>query len=401
MFPAQMLFDPHMPDTAWIAQGVGVCKATGFAGSYRLTDWSAGMETLVASSGLSVPGGRTFLVCWDKPFWRFDENTRYANSFRYPRAPYQPHSMDVVAQGTYLDYAGNDGNFLVGVVSPTQQCWPGYSSDGGDNWYGFEGTPPKGWGYGGCIAASTKTNFVLLPSNNGFGAYTLDGGRSWDTIKLDGVHETDSFANASYVMRKNVAADKTRPGVFALVYTVMTANSYDNPVGGLWLTHDGGKSWTQQLTGIIDDFDHKPQPSRPAQDQRQFWQCQLAYVPGFSRELIYTPHADAPDDRLWWSKDDGTTWSEMHSSIRNVISFGFGKSAPGQSRPVFYFWGEVKGVLGLYASLDWLTTPPVLLTRFPSQALPHVVWVEGDLNRFGRAYVGTNGAGWVSVEFGV
>jgi hypothetical protein len=122
-------------------------------------------------------------------------------------------------------------------------------------------------------------------------------------------------------------------------------------------------------------------------------------VPGRSSELVYTPHADYADDRFYWSRDDGRTWAELHSEIRNVRTFGFGKALAGQARPALYFWGKVKGVEGLYASLDWLASPPRLLTRFPSAMLADVSSVSGDPNHFGRVIVGTSCAGWVRVDF--
>jgi hypothetical protein len=134
------------------------------------------------------------------------------------------------------------------------------------------------------------------------------------------------------------------------------------------------------------------------QEARQFWQCQLDYVPGRAGELVYTPHADGPADRFFWSQDDGRTWAELHRSIRNIRAFGFGKAAPDQARPAIYFWGKVNDQPGLYASLDWFASPPQLVSRFPSQMLADISCVGGDPDRFGRAYVGTSCAGWVRVD---
>lgn len=404
LFPAHLMFNPRTRDTALIAQGVGVCRATFSSGAVTFTDWSAGIEELVPISALSVPGGSTHLTALDKPFWRLDDDTAYNNEFRYPRDPSQQHSPDTVAAGSFLDYAADDAKFLVGVVnaggSGVSRRGPGYSPDGGENWYLFEGSPPRGWGVGGCIAASTKKNFVLLPSNNGVGCYTFDGGRSWDSIRLDGVHETARFANAYYVVRKNITADKRRPGTFALVYTVIQSggDAYGNPLGGIWVTHDGGQSWTQTLRGIANDADHSLRSVAQGQDNRQFWQCQLEYVPGFSRELMYTGHADYPDDRLWWSTDDGASWRQPNPSVRAVRSFGFGKPAPGSARPALYFSGKVGNVAGVFASFDWLSSRPHLVAERPSPLLADIVWVTGDSNRFGRAYLGARGGGWLIAD---
>jgi hypothetical protein len=399
MFPAEMRFDPNSPDQLWVAQGVGVAKATLSDGKFRLTDWSAGIEELCSVAAVSVPGGKTFLSAWDKPFWRLDNRASYTNDFRYPVPAGKRHEPSFVGYGSYLDYAGDNPSFLVGVVVPTEGSAPGYTDNGGDSWRAFEGVPATGWGHGGCIAASTSKNFVLLPSNNGTGVFTIDEGKSWAPVKLDGVSPTSGFANAFYVTRKNVTADKSRPGAFALVYTVLKNDQPAEPRGGVWRTRDGGRSWSQTLQGVISDGSHVPAAvRREGQDDRQFWQCQLEYVPGASGELVYTPHADFSNDKFFWSRDDGKSWVQPHSAIRNVTSFGFGKAFPGQSRPAVYFWGEVKGKAGLYVTADWFGSVPKLITRFPSQMLAKVSFVGADPDRVGRAYVGTSCAGWVQVD---
>jgi photosystem II stability/assembly factor-like uncharacterized protein len=204
---------------------------------------------------------------------------------------------------------------------------------------------------------------------------------------------------AAYVARKNISADKTRPGTFALVYTVIKNNAYGEPLGGVWLTRDGGSSWSQQLSGVISEGSHDPAVVRSHDlDERQFWQCQLDYVPGRPGELMYTPHADFSHDRLYWSRDDGRTWAELHPQVRNVTSFGFGRAASGQGRPTVYFWGRMGDVAGLYASTDWFATTPKLITRYPSQLLANVTYVAGDPDHFGRAYVATSCGGVVRVD---
>jgi hypothetical protein len=369
------------------------------ASAFVLSDWSAGIESLCITSALALPGGKLFLSAWDKPFWRVTDLTAYTNDFRYPLKRGGSHSATLVAYSSSLDAAGNDPDFLVGVVAPSDESGPGSSSDGGASWREFESAPPAGWGVGGSIAASTKTNFVLLPSNNGVGAFTLDGGKSWESIKLDGTTPTGGFANAMYVARRNITADKTRSGTFALVYTVIKNDQYGNPLGGIWLTRDGGRSWRQVLTGVVAVGNHDPNVVKnTGQDARQFWACQLSYVPGRSGELVYTGHADFKDDPFFWSRDDGATWSELHRSIRNVDCFGFGRAAPGRDRPALYFSGEVDGKRGLYASFDWSATPPALVTRFPSEILSPATCITGDPDRFGRLFVGTGAAGCVRID---
>ena len=399
LIPAQARFDPRAKDRLWIAQGAGVASGDIGLSSATLSDWSAGIEELCATSALCVPGGATYLSAWDRPFWRVESLTAFVNDYRYPVPAGIKHSGDAVIFASSMDFAPENPNFLVGVAAPSDKSAPGYTDDGGRTWKAFSTVPDSGWGYGGSIAAGSKSNFILLPANNGTGVFTLDGGRSWSPIKLNGQDPTDRFTNAYYVNRKNISADKTRPGIFALVYTTMKNNAYDEPLAGLWLTRDGGRSWARQVAGVLGSPGARPSDlTALGMDARQFWKCQLDYVPGRTGELIYSPHADSPADRFYWSHDDGISWAECHKSIRNVDAFGFGKAASGQARPTVFFWGEVNKHKGLYVSLDWFATEPKLLTRFPSRMLAGVTCIAGDPDRFGRAYVGTNCAGWVRVD---
>ena len=399
IFPQEVVIDPIDRNLLWIAQGVGVAKGRIAGSGYQVEDWSAGIEEMVAVATLCVPGGKTFLSGWDKSFWRVDDLTAYNNDFRFPLRPGKQHSASFVGFSSYMDFAGDDHRFMVGIVAPSDSSSPGFTTNGGDSWQAFKGAPDIGFGVGGSIACNSKSNIVLLPSNNGVGVYTLDGGATWSPVKLDGVNPTGRFANAYYVTRKNISADKTRPGTFALVYTIVTGGDQFDPLGGMWLTRNGGKSWDQVLTGVVSVGNHDPKAIMAAGgDARQFWQCQLEYVPGHAGELVYTPHADYADDQFFWSQDDGKSWSELNKKVRNVFAFGFGKAAPGQARPAVYFWGAVDKKVGFYASFDWFATPPRLLTRFPSELLAQVVTVAADQDQFGRAYVGTSGAGWVRID---
>ena len=399
IFFAEARFHPKKRNHLVVAQGVGVAKVDTSTSNFSIVDWSAGIEELCATSILAVPNGKTFLTAWDKPIWRVDDLSSYSNDFRHPVPAGKSHDPDLVAFASTIDFAPEDPNFLVATVSASDKTAPGFTADGGQTWRVFEGAPSTGWGQGGSIAAASRSNIVLLPSNNATGVYTLDGGKSWQPIRLDGTTPTAGFANAFYVARRNLAADKARPGVFALVYTTIKDDQYGGPLGGVWVTSDGARTWSQIFSGAINDerVDHEFL-RRQGMDPRQFWQCQLEYVPKRPAELVYTPHSDFPSDRFFWSEDDGRTWSTLHRHVRNVRAFGFGKGFASQPRPALYFWGEVKGREGLYGSLDWFASDPILISQHPSEKLGKVTCVAGSPDRFGRIFVGTSCAGWIKID---
>ncbi|UUR06969.1 WD40/YVTN/BNR-like repeat-containing protein [Sphingomonas glaciei] len=399
MFPAEVLFDPLEVDRLLVAQGVGVASVKTKGSRFPVRDWSAGIEELCAVSAVCVPGGKTYLSAFDKSFWRVDSFAGYANDFRYPLPAGRKHDASLVAFASYMDYVKSDPNFLVGVIAPAADSAPGYTDNGGESWHSFANAPESGWGVGGCIAASTKENIILLPSNRGVGVFTVDGGKRWEPVKLDGATPTAGFSDAFYIFRKSLAADKERPGTFAIVYTTLKNDLCVEPKGGLWVTRDGGRSWSQVFKGVIGEGKCAPTSMINAGiDPRQFWQCQLEYVPGRPGELVYTPYSDARSDRFYWSSNGGATWDQLHRSIRNVRTFGFGRALERQERPALFFWGQVKGVEGLYASYDWFSSEPRLITRHPSPMLGKVTCIAGDPDRPGRLIVGTSCAGWVRFE---
>ena len=139
MYPAEMMFDPVAPAKLWFAQGVGVASAGAVGTPYQLSDWSAGIEELCAVHAITVPGGKTFLSAWDKSFWRIDDYTTYSNDFRYPVAKGTKHNPGLVAYGSYMDFAGDDPRFMVGVVAPSSEAAPGFTANGGDSWQALPG----------------------------------------------------------------------------------------------------------------------------------------------------------------------------------------------------------------------------------------------------------------------
>lgn len=384
-FPAQIVFDPAVRGKLWMADGVGVTWSMAPAPGtvWALHDHSNGNAELLGTATVSIPGNPPILCFWDKPLWRLEDDRSPTNMWSYPVAPGKPFSDNTVTVGYGVDHAADDPTFLVAVAGQGSNL-NGFSTDAGRTWTEFSTKPAAPFKFGGAVAVGTRRNFIILSSDGGSGAYTLDGGLTWQPVSFDGHDPVMNWNSAYYVNRLNIAADKTRPGVFAaLVHNVRELPGGD--CAGLWLTKDGGKTWEPRFRGVI----HGAEGS-----QAQFWQCRLRYVPGFPGELLYADGDGNPGNRLVWSQDDGAAWANVHPGIRNVTSFGFGKAAPGRDRPAVYFHGTVNGVAGVYASFDWFATDPILLSAAPLETISSIGDVTGDLNIAGRCYVmiGGNGA---------
>jgi hypothetical protein len=159
--------------------------------------------------------------------------------------------------------------------------------------------------------------------------------------------------------------------------------SWNNVLGGLWIKPAGTSVFSQALQGTIGYPGVDAQSvNNFGQDYRQYWACQIEYVPNCPGEMLYTPHADFSNDKFYWLVEDLTTHAvtvnEPDTLIRNVRKFGFTLNPNGGSRPAVGFVGDYNGVTGEYLSLDWFATPPLLIGgRYPARD------ISGGMRTFG------------------
>lgn len=397
MYVSMLQFDPAVPNRLWMTDGVGISWSTPPAG--EANDWvwhdrGKGDEALVGTTAFSFPGIEApFLLFWDKPIWRLDQDRAWSNNWSYPLQPGEQTNLGMVTIGHCLDQAIDDPDYLVAVVGQANNM-NGYSEDGGRNWRRFPNSLPGDANLaGGWMAVSNRDNMVYCPGNNGKAVYSKDGGKSWSYVSFGGHASIGEWVNAYYVVRQCVTADKGRPGVFAcLVNNISHEGGIDRAgrdIVGVWVTEDGGVTWARRFEGVVNTG------SSVSVSTDQFWQARLCYVPGCPRELLYAQYGPQNfGNKLLWSRDDGASWTDMNNHVREVRAYGFGKPAPGQTRPTLFLGAKVRGVKGIYMSTDWLATDPVLIAAWPNGSFCGYSWIEGDRHKFGRCYVmmGGNGA---------
>lgn len=404
IFPAQILFDPRCRGRLWVAEGVGVsyCDLPATpAQPVVFRDMNAGISEFVATCGISAAGNPTALLgVMDKGVWRVGEDGN--DGWSYAPRPGRTPSPGSIAHLRSIDNAIDDPAFVVGLFQ--QEGSNGWSEDWGRSFTTFP--PPAGqqsWLPGGDCAVSTRRNIMIAQANSGAAWWTKTGGQrseDWHPVAFGGYSPVGSWINAYYVHRDCLAADKTRPGVFAaLVNNIYKDSSNRDTVGrdiaGLWLNRNGGEGdWEQRAKGTL-----APRGAR-GHTLSQFWQARLAYVPGHSGELLYANcEGRNLQDQLMWLKDDGAEIVGLPAY--RLRAFDFGMAAPGAQRPAVYFYGTVGKVQGLYVSFDWFATTPVLISRFPNGSIDQVaagLGLVGDMNRFGRCYLGFGGNGWVRTD---
>lgn len=391
---ASIGFDAARPNRLWIAQGQGMFVAQADEACGHL-DWrglSRGIEEIVATDAVHAPGMAPVFAGYDFGIHVKPDLNAFSTT-------YGPRERVIIA-APLVDWTPSTPGFLVTNASDTRTgccsedgdaVMAGYSMDGGRSWAKFPTLPtPPGtkaddpWRMSfGSIAVSAGSPDAILwtPAHNRSPFYTEDRGRTWHRVALPGekLPYTGSF-EPIWTQRKTVAADRVEPWTFYLYHSGDGENS---GLAGLWATQDGGKSWERRFYGEI-----APQSRHAAK---------LRAVPGQAGHLFFTSGVmGAGDTALRRSVDGGKSWSVIRGSS-HVDDVAFGKAARGRAYPALYLSGRMKGVYGIWRSVNnggsWQR-----LTDFPLGRLDQVTVLEADKTVFGRVYIGYMGSGWVYGE---
>lgn len=325
--------------------------------SARNTHWTVGangIEETVILCVVSPPEGAHLLSGMaDLGGFRHDNFEVSPTPFLNPQMTEIP-SLDyaganplLVARVGQLDFQGDDGG--------------AYSTDGGTTWTAFAGSPPgagqgpTGDGYAAAIAVSADGGtFVWAPAST-VPAWSRDRGTTFT-----------SSTGAPAALR--VAADRVNPKKFY---------GYDAPSGSVFVSADGGATFTRGATGLPSDL------ANPA------WLAEAKPKTVLGREGdIWLPLATG----LYHSTDSGASFAQV-GSIDTAPLVGFGRPAPGASYPAIYAVGTVNGVYGIFRSDDGGNS----WTRINDDEHQYGFLddITGDPRIYGRVYVGTGGRGIV------
>lgn len=381
-FPSHIVFDPVTSNKLWISEGLGVrwCNPPSTFGSTSKFDWieeTQGIEELVSNWIITPPNGSPIALFWDKAIWRITNPD--ASPVAGPSIP--GGTAKDVQHGWCADYAADNASWLAALVNFSGQH-SGYSTDGGATWQKFPVDPPNN-GNGGCCAVGNAGNVILVYSNNGQPVYTKDGGSTWATLPFPSLPANGSengFGWAYYFNRKIISYDKVG-GAFYLYNYGPTATP---TMAGVYKSTDHGDTWTKVFNGNVTQYDS--------------YNAKLLSVPGNAGHLFFSPGLSTGNTTLFKrSTNGGVTWTTI-TNVTNVVAYGFGKAAPGQTYPAIYVYGDVGGVTGLWRSFDNCATW-TKLTSYPNSSLDVVTVVSGDINVFGRVYVGFSGSGFAYADY--
>lgn len=371
-----LVFDPLVQGKLWQSAGVGVWEMqvpSDLQWNTPVT-WhsqSMGIEQLVANDILAPAGDSPIFASWDRPFFSMSNLDSYASSY----------GGGQFSMGWSIDYASSNSKFIVGISDWWGTENSGFSSDGGTTWQKFASFPSfAGKAIGGSIAASSPTNIIWAPANGYAPAYTLDGGATWQTINIPGKTDWKDFHFAYYLDRTTITADRVLPNTFYL-YDVST---------GVYRTTDGGVNWTKVFSGGVAPFSG--------------FNAKIEAVPGSAGELFFTSGPQGSDQTstpslvsFMHSKDGGATWQAINGV--QVSTFGYGAPSTTGGPATVCIVGNVNGKYGVWYSADDAQTW-TQIGDHPMGSLDTIKTISGDMNHFGKVYVGFTGSGYAYLDFG-
>lgn len=358
----------------FVAAGIGVWEATPTITNnpVNYVANSVGIEQLVTNRVLSAPGIGPVIAFWDRAFFGELNPDVFPSNFWTGANAFG----NGVQAGWALDYASSQPTFLTGYVGNSGN-YAASSSNGGGAWTLWPSEPSPN-NIGGAIAASTPSLWILSPGEPSSIYYTANAGTTWNSLTVTG---SGNWFNADG-FRLPFAADRVAANTFCIVdvnrnFFVSTTSTPSFSLAAA--TAADGNAYNDQLKSV------------PGQSGHFF------YGSGNAGGGVTTSH-------LWKSTSTCATWTDVFSGLTNVYSYGFGAPKPGGSGyPAIYAYGSISGVQGLYENDDGATTTTWTLITSPSTTWPNngvdfVKDVSGDMNVYGRVYIGDTGSGSIYLD---
>ena len=353
------------PDRVWLANGIGVWKTEDINAERSIwTPKVDGIEETVAFDAVSTPGGANLItaIADFDGFRHSDINLTPANN----------HSGEF-STTTGIDYSAGNPNFIVRVGGVQKSPWirhAGFSTDNGVTWQNFgsieNGTHPEDLSFGNVAVSATDTNnIVWQPTNWTAPYYTTDRGETWNQIN----YFNEQFGGGAHTHlwnpQQSLAADSVAAGTFYI---------YHHNAGKIVRTEDGGKNWSATTQESILPW---------------VWQgASIKTLPGVEGDVW----VGLGDGGLYHSQNGGESF-EAIAGVEQVEAFGFGKAALESDNPTLFVAGEVDDRFGVFGSTDLGDTWSIVSGS--DEYLGGFTSLTGDMNQFGRVYLGTEGNGFV------
>lgn len=304
-------------------------------GTSHWTGGARGLEETALADAIAPPGGATVITSMgDQGGFRHDSLTELsAGRMKNP----------LMSSSTDIDFAQSNPSMMVRVGRGGEQDGA-YSADGGTSWNGFKAEPVSS-SQMGHVALAADGSTIVWTEDGQVPYRSTDKGSSWSRVSGLG---TDA----------EVVADRSSATTF-----------YSLSGGTLYASTDRGATFTARAGNL---------PSG-----------RLTAVPGIAGDLWISGGGKG----LLHSTDGGRTFTTL-GSVQSASALGFGKAASGASYQALYLIGTVKDVTGVFRSTDkgatWLRIND---DAHQWGAIGSLGIITGDPDTYGRVYIGTNGRG--------
>jgi len=334
-------FDPSNTAKVRVMSGNGLFTCDDINAS--TTSWKfdvKGLEETVPLDAISIPGGPFIEGVGDQ------HGAVYSDIYAYPTQLINPSPNAISG----VAYAANNTSKVVMVTNDKIN----YSTDQGATFP----TQATVNGTYGKVALSADGNTTLhCPGGSSTTYYSTNNGTTWTSTGVTNVQDACPIA------------DYVNTNKFYI---------YNSGSGQLLVSTNKGVSFTASS-------------SNPGSGGS----IRARAVPG-NEGHVWVALANG----LTYTTNNGTSWTTV-PNVTYCKAVGFGKAATGATYPAIYIWGTVSGVKGMFRSTDQAAS----WTRINDDAhewggVGNGNFVMGDMNVYGRAYMGTVGRGLVVVESG-
>lgn len=242
-----------------------------------------------------------------------------------------------------------------------------YSEDGGKTWAQCASLPVDKARNGHIAVSADGTSWIWTPDRSD--AYlTRDKGTTWQPCQG---------------LPKDIRTivDKMNPRRF---YAVDAVNEI------LYSSEDGGATFRADTLDLTVKRMMRRGNAAPMNrgDQRG-GQDRIYSTPGFEKDLWIAAY-----DGLYHSTARSGFDFKALDKVRTIYAFGFGKAKPGSNYPTLYIIGVINGQYGFFRSDDAATSWVRINDDTHQYGL--VLHICGDMQEYGRVYIGTHGRGIVT-----
>ncbi len=383
---SDVAFDTADPTSLYHMSFSGPSIITGLGtDKLKASLFGEGREQMTVASGVSPSVGAAFVSgVWDCGAFRHDALDKYP-SRKIPLLSADGKPGTEGWRNVFQDVFDMDASPKMPDVIAVAGGWQwnnsgtaAVSRDNGKTLREFASKPTPGAKFGRiAVSADDADNLVWMPMDDVKGEnkptfFTTDGGKSWSAGS--GAPSGCINGDGPWTFFKPLAADRVKPHTFYL---------YDRRDGGFFASEDGGATWKRRAT-------------LPTQAGAHFDSHKLLTAPGMAGDVWLS----LSEKGLLHSADGGKTWTRL-SGVEWSVQAAFGKAAPGTKTPTLFVYGQLGGThpasdtavsAALYRSIDLGKT--FVRVNPTSQGLNGIGVLIGDMQVFGRVYVGTGGRGF-------